>query len=355
MKKIIFGIAALTAIVVMGSCSNDSDLTNSTVSSKTVGDVTVSLNINPGVKVSESNSSMAQSTTGFANKTLTRAAMTRADASTTPADANNPTSNFTPSLPSSFTAYFVATTDEGDYKSGEIVRTATVSTGNNSLKIPAIHYKIYVTNYTPTADITETVTTGNSTETKVFIDSLSAGAEGKGSLDRLEANLPTSSTTLYLYGDSTADFTNTTGTTTATVRMVNTYAAVCVAHNDFVSAVAYNTTSGNKDNITAYNDNGSANWYNLYIRANSLITDAGTTNSSLTLANIVGLAANGKTGDGQITKDDNGIFTFLLNKSIVANNIYQYTINDNYSGSTSLTVNVNAFDGTPISEDLSVY
>ena len=137
--------------------------------------------------------------------------------------------------------------------------------------------------------------------------------------------------------------------------MVNTYAAVCVAHNDFVSAVAYNTTSGNKDNITAYNDNGSANWYNLYIRANSLITDAGTTNSSLTLANIVGLAANGKTGDGQITKDDNGIFTFLLNKSIVANNIYQYTINDNYSGSTSLTVNVNAFDGTPISEDLSVY
>ncbi|MCI2088938.1 MAG: hypothetical protein LKK10_11810 [Prevotella sp.] len=355
MKKIIFSIAALTAIVVMGSCSNDSDLTNSTVSSETVGDVTVSLNINPGVKVSESNSSMAQSTTGSANKTLTRAAITRADASTSSANANNPTSSFTPTLPSSFTAYFVATTDEGDYKAGEIVRTATVSTGSNSLKIPAIQYKIYVTNYTPSANITGTVTAGTSTETTVSKDSLSAGAEGEWNLERLEANLPTSSTTLYLFGDSTADFSTTTGTTTATVRMVNHYAAVCVAHNDFVNAVAYDTDSKNANNITTYNDGGSANWYNLYIRVNSVVSDAGTTNSSLTLANIAGLSANSKTGDGKITETTDGVFTFLLDKTIAANNIYQYTINDNYSGGANLTVTATAFNGTPISDDLSVY
>jgi hypothetical protein len=355
MKKILFGIAALTAIVVMGSCSNDSDLTNSTVSSKTVGDVMVSLNINPGVKVSESNSSMAQSTTSSANKTLTRAAMTRADASTTTVDANNPASNFTPSLPSSYTAYFVATTDEGDYKPGEIVRTATVQKGSNSLKIPAIHYKIYVTNYTPTANITgSTFKAGNSNETSVFKDSLIAGAEGKWNLDRLEANLPTSSTTLYLFGDSIADFSNTTGTATATVRMVNHYAAVCVAHNDFVSAVNYATKSGNTDNVTAYNDGGSANWYNLYIRVNSVVSDAGKTNSWLTLENITGLSTNSKTGDGEISENNN-VFTFLLDKTIAANNIYQYTINDNYSGGANLTVTATAFNGTPISGDLSVY
>jgi hypothetical protein len=356
MKKIIFSIAALTAIVVMGSCSNDSDLTNSTVSSETVGDVTVSLNINPGVKVSESNSSMAQSTTGSASKTLTRAAMTRGDASTSSANANNPTSSFTPTLPSSFTAYFVATTDEGDYKAGEIVRTATVSTGSNSLKIPAISYQIYVTNYTPSADITGgSFKAGSSDNTEVYVDSLKAGEEGKANLERLEANLPTSSTTLYLFGDSTADFSTTTGTTTATVRMVNHYAAVCVAHNDFVNAVAYDTDSKNADNITTYNDGGSANWYNLYIRVNSVVSDAGTTNSSLTLANIAGLSANSKTGDGKITKTTDGVFTFLLDKTIAANNIYQYTINDNYSGGANLTVTATAFNGTPISDDLSVY
>jgi hypothetical protein len=194
-----------------------------------------------------------------------------------------------------------------------------------------------------------------STATNVLKDSLNAGVEGKWNLERLEANLPTSSTTLYLFGDSIADFSNTTGTATATVRMVNHYAAVCVAHNDFVSAVNYATKSGNTDNVTAYNDGGSANWYNLYIRVNSVVSDAGTTNSSLTLANIAGLSANSKTGDGKITETTDGVFTFLLDKTIAANNIYQYTINDNYSGGANLTVTATAFNGTPISDDLSVY
>lgn len=355
MKKILFSFAALAAIIVMGSCSNDSDLTgSSSANSKSIGDVTVNLNINPGVSVSGSNSSMAKSTVNSVNKSLTRAAMTRAAASTTSADANNPSSSFTPTLPSTFTAYFVATADEGDYKAGEIVRTASVNTGNNSLTIPAIPYKVYVTNYTPSKDISGTFKAGSSEETSVLTDSLSAGAEGKWNLERLEANLPTSSTTLYLFGDSIADFSNTTGTATATVRMVNHYAAVCVAHNDFVSAVNYDTNSGNADNVTAYNDGGSANWYNLYIRVNSVVSDAGTANSWLTLENITGLSTNSKTGDGKISETNN-VFTFLLDKTIAANNIYQYTINDNYSGGANLTVTATAFNGTPISDGLSVY
>lgn len=355
MKKILFSFAALAAIIVMGSCSNDSDLTgSSSANSKSIGDVTVNLNINPGVSVSGSNSSMAKSTVNSVNKSLTRAAMTRTAASTTSADANNPSSSFTPTLPSTFTAYFVATADEGDYKAGEIVRTASVNTGNNSLTIPAIPYKVYVTNYTPSKDISGTFKAGSSEETSVLTDSLSAGAEGKWNLERLEANLPTSSTTLYLFGDSIADFSNTTGTATATVRMVNHYAAVCVAHNDFVSAVNYDTNSGNADNVTAYNDGGSANWYNLYIRVNSVVSDAGTANSWLTLENITGLSTNSKTGDGKISETNN-VFTFLLDKTIAANNIYQYTINDNYSGGANLTVTATAFNGTPISDGLSVY
>lgn len=355
MKKILFSIAALAAMIMFGACSNDSDLTGNTTNSKSVGDVTVSLNINSGVSVSESNSSMAQST---ASKTLTRAAVTRADASTTSATTNNPTADFSPKLPSTFTAYFVATADEGDYKKGEIVRTASVNTGSNSLTIPAIHYQVYVTNYTPSADITGgTFKAGSSTNTEVYVDSLKAGEEGKANLERLEANLPTSSTNLYLFGDSTADFSNTTGTAMATVRMVNHYAAVCVAHNDFVSAVNYATDSKNADNVTMYNDGGSTKWYNLYIRVNSKVSDAGKTNSWLTLDNITELAANSKSDDGQITKtgSDTGGFNFLLNKTIAANNIYQYTINDNYSGGATLTVTATAFNGTPISNNLSVY
>jgi hypothetical protein len=361
MKKLIFSIAALAAIVVMGSCSQDSDLTNKTASSKAKQDsVTIGLSINTGITVSESNSSMAKST---ANVPITRAAATRADAtgsttSSSSANTNNPGSNFVPTYPSSYTVYFVADQAQGDYKDQEIVYTMNITATNSNLttattsgsatatevysatgiKIPALNYKVYVTNY--------------STSQK-------AGGEFKAE------TLPTSSTTLYLNNGvgTTADLTSKSTNRTVTVALTNNYAAVAVAANDFVSAVAYKGTSNDVTGVeTSYANNSTISstntnvtwkvggWFYLYI--NTTTTTSPTTNSKFTIENI-----NGITKSTEET----------LDKAITAGNIYQYIINDNYTGGTlnntggttggsgdGLTISVTPFTNNGTS-DLSVY
>lgn len=354
MKKLIFSIAALAAIVVMGSCSQDSDLTNKTASSKAKQDsVTIGLSINTGITVSESNSSMAKST---ANVPITRAAATRADAtgsttSSSSANTNNPGSNFVPTYPSSYTVYFVADQAQGDYKDQEIVYTMNITATNSNLttattsgsatatevysatgiKIPALNYKVYVTNY--------------STSQK-------AGGEFKAE------TLPTSSTTLYLNNGvgTTADLTSKSTNRTVTVALTNNYAAVAVAANDFVSAVAYNETSyanNSTNDISSTNKNVTwkvGGWFYLYI--NTTTTTSPTTNSKFTIENINGITNS--------TKE-------TLDKAITAGNIYQYIINDNYTGGTlngtggttggsgdGLTISVTPFTNNGTS-DLSVY
>jgi hypothetical protein len=321
MKKLIFSIAALAAIVVMGSCSQDSDLTNKTAES--VGNVTVSLNVNSGIDVSESSSSLNNQTAK--SETSTRAGIsTRADGT---AGVNNPTTDFAPTYPTSYTAYFVADGDQNGYKNGEIIRVVTIDNAtaptkdnanvvtNTKITVPALKYNIIVTNYTPS---TNAPTAG-------------------GTWSDFETSLPTSSTTLYLYGQNKNDLSSSTASVvTANVTLDNNYAAVCVAHNNFVTGVTY--TVGNN----AYTDGGTGKWYYLYIRANSAsgFGDALNTNSALTIQNI--------------TK----VTSYTLSKSISAGNIYQYTINDNFTGTggneNGLGVSVTPFkDAT--TQDLSVY
>ena len=345
MKKLIFSIAALAAIVVLGSCSQDSDLTSTTSSSSKVDSVTVSLNLNSGIEVSESGSSMAQSTVNSANTSLTRAAGTRADATTgsttnsSSASTNNPTTDFAPTYPSSYTVYFVATGDQGDYTDKEIVYTMNITADNTNLstvttsgsttkvysatgiKIPAIKYKVYVTNYTTTQ-----------TAGKQF------NAE----------TLPTSSTTLYLNNGNgkEADLTSTFKNRTVDVTLTNNYAAVAVAHNDFVSGVTYNVGEDNTktNNVINYissssDKNGVGSWFYLYIE----VTDSNkTTNYTISLQNIL-----------------NAGESVTLKRSITAGNIYQYIINDNYTGGNDnngdgLTIRVTPFT-KQADTDVSVY
>jgi hypothetical protein len=357
MKKLIFSIAALAAIVVMGSCSQDSDLTNTTASSKTKQDsVTIGLSINTGITVSESNSSMAKST---ANVPVTRAAVaTRADQTTTEANTHTTTTDFAPTYPTSYTVYFVAddgTTNssakQGDYTNGTIVRTITITTNSttditsgtpsavdgdgktittsssnsnntetytlSSIKIPALNYKVYVTNY--------------STSQK-------AGGEFEAE------TLPTSSTTLYLNNGvgTTADLTSNKSTNrTVTVALTNNYAAVAVAHNDFIKSVKFNSTIP-----YPYGDLNIGSWYYLYINTEN----SSTANSTINLQNIASASTS-----------------VTLNPSITAGNIYQFTINDNYTGGNwsddgsgatgsgdGLTISVTPFTNNGTS-DLSVY
>jgi hypothetical protein len=136
MKKLFFSIAALAAIVVMGSCSKDSSLNNQTA--KSVGNVTVSLNVNSGIEVSGSSSSMDKSTVNSTKTLTTRAGETTV---TTPDPFTVDLSNY------KYTAYFVAAKTAGDYTAGDLVRKVTVTGGANSISVPAITYNIYVTNY----------------------------------------------------------------------------------------------------------------------------------------------------------------------------------------------------------------
>jgi hypothetical protein len=321
MKKLFFSIAALAAIVVMGSCSKDSSLNNQT--EKSVGSVTVSLNVNSGIDVSESSSSLNNQTAK--SETSTRAGIsTRADGT---AGVNNPTTNFAPTYPTSYTAYFVAKGDQNGYKGGEIVRVVTIDNAtaptkdnpnvvtNTKITVPALDYNIIVTNYTPT---TNAPTAG-------------------GTWSDFETSLPTSSTTLYLYGQKENNLSSSTTTVvTANVTLDNNYAAVCVAHNNFVTSVKYNV-----DN-KLYTDGGSGEWYYLYVRANSAsgFGDASNTNSALTIQHIT------------------GVESYTLKETIAAGNIYQYTINDNFTGTggneNGLAISVTPFKDAG-TKDLSVY
>jgi hypothetical protein len=264
MKKFIYSIAALAAIVVMGSCSQDSDLTSVKSSSSKVDSVTVGLNISSNIAVAETNSSMVKSTTNTTNTSLTRASVTtRGTTTTTETDTHTATagSSYKDVLkyPTTYTAYFVAKGAQGDYRDGEIVRTASITlsgtTGTTvNVKVPAIKYNIIVTDYNPDSNIYKvggTIKDSNVNDTYEFSN-----------------KLPLSSTDMHMYGSTqkttkdasgnsisnNGDFSATTsessetGTTatqktaTAYVTLNSPYALVCVAANDFVSGVVYNAT-----------------------------------------------------------------------------------------------------------------
>ncbi|MCO6026029.1 hypothetical protein NG821_09290 [Prevotella cerevisiae] len=321
MKKFIYSIAALAAIVVMGSCSQDSDLTETSISKSKIDSVTVSLNINSGIEVSGSSSNMGKSTVNSNNTSLTRAARTRADETNT----ETPSTNFAADLSkTTYTAYFVATEAQGDYKAGQIVRKITGIKENTATKIsvPALPYKVYVTNYD--TDAPEV-----------------GGTES--SVTDLEKNLPESSSTLYLFGVSNADLSSGAADQKISVNLKNNYAAVCVSNNDFVTGVTYNliTPSTGLPYITAYSlDSWNQSlWYYMYIRADLSTSTSPTSNSTIKL-NTTNM------GEGAST-------IWPLNNPITADQIYQYTVKS-VKGGVSLTVAENVFTQTN-SNDLNVY
>ena len=300
MKKIFLSLAAvITILMIMSSCSDDPELSTNIANSKNVSSITeISLNINSGIDISEDSST-------FTNHSATDVS-TRSVA-TTPA-------NFSAELPSQFTAYFVAAEATSEYAEGAIVRKVTVTTGNNNISVPAIKYHIYVTNYDP-ADAPIADKSSNQ----------------ESAAKALEDNLPQNSTTLYLYGESDADFSSTTSTANATVSMTNHYAAVCVA-STHVESVNEGTSSAQGD---AYQLNSEGTWYYMYVKAPS----SGTTSTDLTI----------KVKDFSNIPDGK---EYTFSEDITADNIYQYTVNEK----GGLIITVNAFDGvTPTTIHYHVY
>lgn len=342
MKKLIFSIAALAAIVVMGSCSQDSDLTNKTASSKTTDSVTVSLNLNSGVKVSESQSPLSRA----AKTVATRAGSTDATSG-----------NFVPQTDAktTYTAYFVATTTGDGYQEGNIVsiKSGLSEGSSNSVKVPNIAYKIYVTNYAPsTAPTVGSAFKNAFTETSINSAAAVTTDNTTGTVTiPLPNTIPAEATsTLYLFGETTAQAT--TGSTgfNATVNLYTPYAAVAVSKaNDIVTGVSYGSISKATENVYSTTGTGSTDWYYMYIIADGYKTTvlgptANSTHPSNYNTDFTEFSAIAYTNISSST-------AYLgLNNSIAAGNIYQYTVNK----SGNLTIIVKAFGGTTSTKDLDI-
>lgn len=202
--------------------------------------------------------------------------------SETPFSAKNSISSFdtdyTHQMPTNYTAYFVADETRGQYTTGQVVKTYSVTEGLNNITVPKMKVKVYVTNYLKP--------NGNETQPNAWYTWSDAVQQ-----------LPQTSHTLNLIGNNTIDYSN---VTVGTVTMVNPYAAVMIKSNQWISSApsSYDT---NQD----YFLDTPSNWYILYIRNNN-------TNTKIPI-NIPG----------------NPNQHYTLNRTIEANKIYQYTINGN--------------------------
>lgn len=241
---------------LMGNCSNNNKVT---------------IQLRTGLDITEHSSSF--------DKTNANAISTRTSTTTS---ANT----FTPTLPKTFNAYFVAAEDKGQYQTGKMVKAVKVSNGDNAITLPAMRYKIYVTNYD--------------------LDKIRDNSKP-------ETSLPESSSTLYYFGSSEKDLES--DGITLDVTLSNPYATVAICKNSCVSS-----SPVYKDNNT-YCENG--NWYYLYIRNSETDTKI------------------------PVEIEKNTTTNYTLTKDILPNHIYEYTLSRNVSTvGGSLNITVNGFTNT---------
>lgn len=181
-------------------------------------------------------------------------------------------------LPTTFKAYFVADENKGQYSIGQVVKVYDVANGQNTITIPKMKFKVYVTNY-----LKPNGNEMNPNAWYVWNDAI--------------AQMPQTTTELYMYGKNDIDYTT---NVSGQVEVKNPYAAVMIKNNVWVSGAptSYDTNQ-------AYALVGNNSWYNLYIRNTN-------TNTKIPI-NIPG----------------NPNQSYTLSKTIQANKIFQYTIDGN--------------------------
>lgn len=135
-----------------------------------------------------------------------------------------PSEEYEHQFPTQFKAYFVSQETKGQYQQNQVVKIIDVVEGANTVTIPALKYKVIVTNYTFT-------NTNNL-------------------LNQNKEQLPQKSQTLYLYGDNSIDYST---QTTGEVEVKNDYAALQVYKNEVTP------TKGSDFFDTPY-------WYVVYLR-----------------------------------------------------------------------------------------
>ena len=176
-------------------------------------------------------------------------------------------SSYEHEYPSSYKAYFIANENKGDYTAGELVKTIDVKKGLQTVVVPELSYKVYVTNFSkPDAPNWYT-----------YPDPV--------------AQMPQGTNTLYLYGMNEIDYNNTKD---GEVLVKNPYAAVMIQKNRIPDAPTH------YDSSTSYIPTGDG-WWLKYIRNN-------TTNTGIVVV---------------FTHENR---TVVIDDPIEANKIYKYTL-----------------------------
>jgi hypothetical protein len=229
MRKVIFMLAVVLLTLIVG-CTKERTIV-------VVPNVEVHLNMKQYFNVEEGN--------------LFKSATTR--------------STYEHEYPTTYTAYFVANENKGGYTAGELVKTITVTKGLQTVVVPELSYKVYVTNY-----------------------------EKEGSWytwpDAVE-QMPQATNTLYLYGMNEIDYKT---VEYGEVVVKNPYAAVMIHGNRIPDAPIH------YDSGTSYIETGDG-WWLKYIRNN-------TTNTGIVVV---------------FTHENR---TVAINDPIEANKIYKYTL-----------------------------
>ena len=176
-------------------------------------------------------------------------------------------SSYEHEYPSLYKAYFIADETKGDYTAGQLVTTIEVKPGLQTITIPKLQYKVYVTNYISTQASWYTWT------------------------DALE-QLPQASKTLYLFGSNVIDYKL---DIVGEVLVKNPYAAVMIQGSTRITEAPYHYDT-NTDYVQV-----SDGWWLKYIRNK-------TTNTGVKIVFT--------TETKQIT----------INDPIEANKVYKYTL-----------------------------
>lgn len=188
-------------------------------------------------------------------------------------------------LPATFTAYFVANENKGQYRTGDLIQTEIINDGANAVTVPKMKIAIYVTNF----------------------DDVATLQDGWYTWDNAIEQLPKTSHELYLYGKNTIDFDK---TLSGEVDVYNPYAAVMIKKNDWVTGSPQSYDSNELYELVT------DNWYNLYIRLNN-------TNTKIPIKSV------------------HGNTSYTLNREITPNRIYQFILNGDVATDTgNLTLNV---------------
>jgi hypothetical protein len=307
MKRVYFGFIIFISLTILNSCSSSSKKHEIIVNTK-VENVQINIGAITNITASESEHTLNSMTTRAANTCNNNSNVVDVPPEIT-------------SMPDSLTAYFIADESKGQYVQGEIVDTVVLKNKKTTVingvrqtnytavdSVPAIKCKIYVTNY---HKIKETLYS-------YFNVSI--------------YDLPNASQELYLFGRSDdIDFSR---SQMVEITISNPYAAVCIRE---ASPVMNNPVPEfikadiEEETLYYYKTDSTNTWYYLYILCP---LDGKKSISTNTEVKLIGVP--------EYTNKK-----YILDKQIVANNVYTYTF---HSGSSDVNAGINiianGFSGT---------